>query len=36
MSKENPALYEAANAAMEELIADGTVQKILDKYIAAE
>lgn len=36
MSKENPALYEAVNAALQELIADGTVQGIIDKYITAE
>lgn len=36
MSKENPALYEAVNAALQELIADGTVQGIIDKYISAE
>jgi len=36
MSKSNPELYEAVNKALEELIADGTVQKIIDKYISAE
>jgi len=36
MNKDNTALYEAANAALEELIADGTVQAIIDKYIPAE
>ena len=36
MSKDNQALYEAVNAALEELIADGTVQAIIDKYIPAE
>ena len=36
MSKDNAELYEAVNAALEELIADGTVQKIIDKYISAE
>jgi len=36
MSKDNTELYEAVNAALEELIADGTVQKIIDKYISAE
>ena len=36
MSKDNTALYEAVNAALEELIADGTVQSIIDKYIPAE
>ena len=33
MSKDNTALYDAVNAALEELIADGTVQGIIDKYI---
>ena len=36
MSKDNTELYEAVNAALEELIADGTVQAIIDKYISAE
>ena len=36
MSKDNPELYEAVNKALQELIADGTVQKIIDKYISAE
>ena len=36
MSKENAALYEAVNTALQELIADGTVQSIIDKYITAE
>ena len=36
MSKDNEALYTAVNAALEELIADGTVQGIIDKYIPAE
>ncbi len=35
MSKNNNDLYEQVNAALKELIADGTVQKILDKYISA-
>ena len=35
MSKDNTALYEAVNAALKELIADGTVQAIVDKYINA-
>ena len=35
ISKENTALYEAINNALKELIADGTVQGIIDKYIAA-
>jgi len=36
MSKDNTALYEAVNAALEELIADGTVKGIVEKYIPAE
>ena len=36
MNKDNEALYTAVNAALEELIADGTVQAIIDKYIPAE
>ena len=36
MSKDNTELYEAVNAALEELLADGTVQAIIDKYIPAE
>lgn len=36
MSKDNPALYEAVNTALQELIADGTIQGIIDKYITAE
>ena len=36
MNKENAALKEAVNKALEELTADGTVQKIIDKYITAE
>ena len=36
MSKENTALYEAVNNALKELIADGTVQSIIDKYISSE
>ena len=35
MNKDNTALYEAVNTALEELIADGTVQAIIDKYIPA-
>ena len=35
MSKENPDLYAAVNAALEELIADGTVKAIVEKYIPA-
>ena len=33
MNKDNEALYNAVNAALQELIADGTVQAIVDKYI---
>jgi len=36
MSKDNAELYEAVNKALQELIADGTVQSIIDKYISAE
>ncbi len=36
MSKNNPELYAAVNEALQALIADGTVQKIVDKYIPAE
>ena len=36
MSKDNPELFEKVNKALQELIADGTVQKIIDKYIKAE
>ena len=36
MSKDNTELYEAVNKALEELIADGTVAKIVNKYIPAE
>ena len=36
LSKDNDALQQAVNQALEELIADGTVQSILDKYITAE
>ena len=35
MAKGNTALVEAVNAALAELIADGTVQSIVDKYISA-
>ena len=35
MSKDNTELYEAVNAALEELIADGTVKSIVEKYIPA-
>ncbi len=36
MSKENPALYQAVNEAIIELINDGSVQTVIDKYISAE
>ncbi len=36
ISKDNAALTEAVDAALQDLIADGTIQSILDKYIAAE
>ncbi len=36
LNKENTALTEAVNTALAELIADGTVQSIVDKYISAE
>ena len=36
MNKDHTELYEAVNKALEELIADGTVQKIINKYISAE
>lgn len=36
MSKSNAELYEAVNNALQELITDGTVQSIVDKYIPAE
>ena len=36
MSKDNAELFEAVNVALEELIADGTTQAIIDKYISAE
>lgn len=35
-SKENAALQEAVNGVLEDLIADGSVQEIVDKYIKAE
>ena len=35
MSKDNAELYEAVNKALEELIADGTVASIIEKYIPA-
>ena len=36
LNKDNTALLEAVNNALAELIADGTVQSIIDKYISAE
>ena len=36
MNKDNTALQEAVNKALSELIADGTVQSIMDKYINAD
>ncbi len=36
MSKDNKALYDAVNTALQELIADGTIKGIIDKYITAE
>ena len=36
ISKDNTGLRDAVNNALTELIADGTVQKIVDKYITAE
>lgn len=36
ISKENPELLKAVNNALKELIEDGTVQSIVDKYITAE
>lgn len=36
VSKDNPALRDAVNKALKELIADGTVQKVLDKYISTD
>ena len=36
VSKDNPALCEAINNALKELISDGTVQLVIDKYIKAE
>ena len=34
ISKDNTALKDAFNAALKELIADGTIQSIIDKYIS--
>ena len=36
IAKENTELLEKVNTALNELIEDGTVQKVIDKYIAAE
>ena len=36
LNKSNTALKDAVNKALKELIADGTVQKIVDKYITAK
>jgi len=36
ISKDNEALLAAVDAALDELTADGTIQSILDKYIAAD
>ena len=36
VSKDNAALTDAINGALKDLIADGTVQSIIDKYIPAE
>lgn len=36
ISKDNPELLEKVNTALNELIADGTVQTIIDKYITAD
>jgi len=36
IAKENTELLDKVNGALKELIADGTVQKIIDKYISAE
>ena len=36
LNKDNVELQDAVNNALKELIADGTVQKIIDKYITAE
>ena len=36
VSKDNEALHTAVDAALQELIADGTVQSSIDKYITAE
>ena len=36
LNKSDTELYEQVNTALEELIADGTVQEIIDKYITAD
>ena len=36
LSYDNEALYNEVNGALEELLKDGTVQKIIDKYISAD
>ena len=36
IAKENTELLDKVNAALNELIADGTVKSIIDKYISAE
>ena len=36
VAKGNTALLDAVNSALDELIDDGTVQSIIDKYIPAE
>jgi polar amino acid transport system substrate-binding protein len=36
IAKENTALLDAVNAALQELSADGTLQSIVDKYISAD
>ena len=36
LNKENTELFEKVDGALQELIADGTVQEIVDRYINAE
>ena len=36
MNKDNTELFNKVNTALKELIADGTVQSIIDKYIKAD